>query len=258
MPPKNFANEFPNYLTDPNNRQLLRDSICGHLTEEIASLKASLSEKDAKIKALEVTIETLKGKAEPLEERIVALEETEERVAALEERVLMLETLAQTQEDKQDDLEQYTRRNSLRISGISETPSEDIYTITMETLNTSLALNPPLEISHIDRLHRVGRPKTNGTPRQVLVKFTSYQHRQKVMTKRSALKTTSSPLYINEDLTKKRDDLLWCCRMAKRNHQLKECWTSDGRVLIKDLSDNIHRINNKSQLQQRIKGTTAN
>lgn len=259
MPPKviNFANEFTNYLTDPNNRQLLRDSICGHLTEEIQSLKASLAVKEKEIKDLKDVMKTLEDKTDPLEERIATLEEKVEKLTKMNERVDALEERAVTLESKQDDLEQYTRRNSVRISGISETPNEDIYTRTIETLNTAMVLNPPLDVSHIDRLHRVGRSKSDGTPRQVLVKFTSYQHRQRIMKKRSVLKNAGSPLFINEDLTKKRANLLWCCRRAKHNLQLKDCWTSDGRVLIKDLSDNILRVIDQPQLQERINRTTA-
>lgn len=138
----------------------------------------------------------------------------------------------------------------MRISGIPETKDEDVYHKTLETLNSALHINPPLDMTHIDRLHRTGKPRTDDKARQVLVKFTSYRARQKVTSKRSLLDGTQ--LYLNEDLTKKRNHLFWCTRMAKRNKQVKDCWTIDGRVIVRDLNNVTHELRKQCELQELI------
>ena len=170
--------------------------------------------------------------------------------AVVEEKdavIQQLQTQVSELDQKLDDLEQYTRRNSLRVSGIPESAEEDCEALTLATLNESLSLEPPLSLADIDRLHRVGRPRTDGKPRQVLVKFATYRQRQRVMKKRPAL--TDSDLFLNEDLTQKRNHLLWAARVAKRNKRIKDCWSMEGRILIRDLAEKAHHIKTIEDLE---------
>lgn len=213
-----FAADYRNFLEDPENAALMRRVLLEPVLKEIDKLKSIISQKDNVIKKLE------------------------ERVSILE--------------DQNDELEQYSRRNSLRVSGIPEDDDKDCYTHVIDTLNHHLpCLSQPITITEIDRLHRCGKPRRDGKPRNVLIKFTSYQNRQKVMTKRSALK--GSNIFLNEDLTSRRNNLLYSARVQKRNRHLKECWSSDGRILVRDLQGNTHQLKTPDDLKKLLPHVTT-
>lgn len=223
----NFGVEFRDFLKDETNKILLRSAIVGPLLEEVRQLKKSLVEKDKTIDALQSQISDLMEK--------------DKTIDALKSQVSDLV-------DKNDDLEQYTRRQSLRISGIPEEASEDCLSKTLNALNDSLHLDPPLAPSDIDRIHRTGRPRTDNKPRAVLIKFVSYRQRQRVTDNRKEL--DGSDIYVNEDLTRKRNQLFWIARKAKKDRKIKNCITLDGRISIKDLTNKTHFIKNEEDLNK--------
>ena len=65
-------------------------------------------------------------------------------------------------EEKTNALEQYSRWNSLRISGIPERESEDILEVTLNLVNSSLL--PSLTMEEVDHTHCVGPKLPNKTP----------------------------------------------------------------------------------------------
>ena len=90
-------------------------------------------------------------------------------------------------EDLSDCQEQYSRRNSLRISGISENDHEDIVQVSLDLFNEQLQLEPPVTITNIDRIHRTGE-KVAGRTRPILVKFATYRERRRVIKARAKLR----------------------------------------------------------------------
>ena len=86
-----------------------------------------------------------------------------------------------------DTLEQYSRRNSVRINGIVETPKEDLLPTCLTLFNTKMSVDPPIRVEDIDRLHRVGKPGP-GKKRAVLVKFATFQARERVFRAKGRLK----------------------------------------------------------------------
>ena len=77
---------------------------------------------------------------------------------------------------KVDELEQYDRRNSLRLS--LNTKEEDAENTDEIVMNVAKKLGVDIECSDISRSHRVGRP--GSKPRPILVKFVSYRMREKL------------------------------------------------------------------------------
>lgn len=141
--------------------------------------------------------------------------------------------------------EQYSRRNSLRMSGVQEQPNEDTDAIVIETAR---AIDSEINLSDIDRSHRVGKPRV-GRPRDIIIKFSTYRARQKFYKKRTVLKDKGyRGVFLNEDLTKMRMDLLYKARVRVKSLCLKGAWSSDGTILVKDNSDNIHRITSEADL----------
>lgn len=143
-----------------------------------------------------------------------------------------------------DDLEQYSRRNCLRISGVPEADGENTDTI---VLNTANKLNVNISPADIDRSHRIGRPAP-GKPREIIVKFSGYHARRGFMLNRKELK--GSNIYINEDLTKGRKSMAYMCRQLVKDKRLHQTWTYDGNIFVKDKSDVKHRIYTVSDLDK--------
>lgn len=126
---------------------------------------------------------------------------------------------------KADDLEQYTRRNNIRIFGLPESDSENIDDVVINLFNEKLNVN--ITPSEIDRCHRLGKKTNNKSNRPVIVKFTSYRSRHLVFATKKSLK--GSGITIREDLTKSRLALL---KAAADKVTFKNAWTSDGRVIV--------------------------
>ena len=131
-----------------------------------------------------------------------------------EDKIIELEKKVEALEVKLDDMEQYSQRNSLRVRGIPETDSEDLNEKVTELINDKLQVTPPVTLGQIDRMHRVRKKKEN-IPHAILVKFSTYNVRDKVFRSKKVLRTKAleaeerQQIYINEDLTQKRSKLLW-------------------------------------------------
>ena len=52
-------------------------------------------------------------------------------------------------------------------------------------------------------------------------------------------------IYINEDLTRARATLLYKACKATREKGIADCWSFDGRVVIKDVCGKVHTIGNE-------------
>ena len=132
-----------------------------------------------------------------------------------------------------DDLEQYSRRSCLRISGIRESLNEDTDKI---VLDVAKDIGASISPSDIDRSHRVGKPR-DGKPREIIVKMSTYKARQTLISNRKKLKDTRRNVYINEDLTKARKNIAFECRKLLKDQRINQTWTYDGRIFLRDKSD---------------------
>ena len=157
----------------------------------------------------------------------------------LKERVTKLEKAA-------DEAEQYSRRNCLRITQIPETADEVTDEIVLKVADS---IDVKLSPSEIDRSHRVGKPGTKQR-RDIIVKLSTYRARERLFKSRSKLKDSEfRGVYINEDLTKMRGELLYEARKCVKAGKLKGAWSTDGRILVKNTADKIIRIMSLEQLQ---------
>lgn len=131
-------------------------------------------------------------------------------------------------DERQDDLEQYSRRNCLLLLGVPETDStEDEAGTEKAALDVFVKkLDVSINAGDIERTHRLGTRKS-GRNRPIIIKFWSYKSRAKIFTAKSKLK--DSPLRIAESLTRKRMGLL---NAARDRFGVKRCWTSDGKIFI--------------------------
>ena len=158
----------------------------------------------------------------------------------LRERVDLLER-------KVDQAEQYSRRNCLRISGVKENRFESTDDI---VLKMATDIGSEIQLSDIDRSHRVGNPNNMGTrTRDIIVKFATYRSRQNLYKLRNKLKDTGHEgEFVNEDLTRFRSGVLFEARKLVKVKFVQGAWASDGNILVKDNSDDVHRISSLSDL----------
>ena len=148
-----------------------------------------------------------------------------------------------------DDSEQYSRRNSLRVSNIKEDTDENTDDI---VLSIAKELNVDISPSDIDRSHRVGKPAASKT-RDILVKFATYRARQRLYDKRSSLKNSEyDGVFLNEDLTKSKSKLLYQARLKVKSNYLQGAWSMDGRLFIKDYKDKVFRLTSVSDINAHV------
>ena len=176
------------------------------------------------------------------------LEEANEKLATenaeLEKRVA-------TVESGNDNLEQYSRRNSLRISGFEEIPNENTDDI---VLSVAHYLNVHLDHRDIDRSHRVGKTGQKDASgqakhRAIIVKFATYNARQRLYSKRKDLQESElGNIFLNEDLTKTRSKLLFDARTLVRVDKLQSAYASDGKIFVRGNDDERHLIKSSSDL----------
>ncbi|KAJ8311252.1 hypothetical protein KUTeg_011209 [Tegillarca granosa] len=168
------------------------------------------------------------------------------KIQALSAENAELRTENNTLTERLDDLEQYSRRNAIRISGVPESSPEDT-----DALVKQIASNMGIELKDddIDRSHRTGKPRS-GSNRQILVKFSNYHYKHRIM--KSRWKLGKSPelknIYINEDLTKKKEQLFRNARKLYQDKSVNKVWTWDGKVFLTDLNNVKHRIEKSSDL----------
>ena len=155
-----------------------------------------------------------------------------------------------------DALEQYSRRNCVRIGPVPESADENTDEI-VKAVAESVGVN--LTGDAIDRSDRVGKKSaTASRDRPILVRLTSYRHKEALMKARRALKQidgakivpsadwpplarnsgssatpASRKIFINEDLTRIRAHVAAKARQLKRDQRISDTWTRDGFIFVK-------------------------
>ena len=159
-----------------------------------------------------------------------------------DEKILELEGKIAEMRDQQDSLEQYERRNSLRLKGVPEFKDENT---DMSVIKIATTLNVTIEPRDISRSHRVGKPSSDPKqPRTLLVKFSTYRARESLFEKRKEAKG----FFITEDLTKSRDAIFYRARQARNEGSFKHVWCRDGRIKLRMHNDKVHTVNTHSEL----------
>ena len=182
------------------------------------------------------------------------LKELQEELKEKDDTILKLSERVEELEGRIDDQEQYSRRTSVRLSGIPEDEKEDVQhkvmsiflSSTSETEFDSESQSVSEFVPQINRVHRVG-PKNEQGPRPIICQFLTYSDKRKCMSSKKALRKRFPNLSINEDLTRARAALSFTARQKKREGLIDKTWSADGKIVVKDLHGKIHYITRKSQ-----------
>ena len=151
-----------------------------------------------------------------------------------DEKAVLLSQIAEMETEyelKFDDIEQYSRRSCLILTGIKERKGENTDNLVLNALSTHRGIT--LDLYETDRLYRLGRKRIDQDGHQIdrpiIIKFIGYRSRQKVFKQKRKLKGTGISLF--ENLTKRRTMLM---NDVKKIAGLKNVWSMDGNIFTFD------------------------
>lgn len=175
----------------------------------------------------------------------VRLKKLEDELEKKDEMIISLKKRLEDVENKLDDTEQYSRRTSVRISGIPEEATEDVadkVTKVFEVMKVKPVIN---------RVHRVGpRIPHSKEPRPIICQFTTYPDKRAVMQGKKDIGRTYPKVFINEDLTRHRARIFFIARQRKRQGVFTDVWSADGRICAKDQRGKVHYITRLHELDK--------
>ena len=147
-----------------------------------------------------------------------------------------LNTRVTEHENKCDELEQYSRRNVIRIRGIPEKAGEETDAVVCELAEKKLDVK--IAAHDIVRSHRVGRKgEGKATPLDVIASFTTHNVKTAIMRNGKNLK--GSQVFVNEDMTRIRGKIAWEARQLRRDGKVLDTWTRDGIIFVKKSENHI-------------------
>nr|XP_049706813.1 uncharacterized protein LOC126056782 [Helicoverpa armigera] len=138
--------------------------------------------------------------------------------------------------------EMASRRQVLLLHGLPEQEGEDTVSRAVSVLTDKMKLG---NVSALDiaSCHRLGAD--GGKTRPLLIRFQSYSLRSDVWKSKTVLK--GSGLVLSEFLTKPRHDTFVA---ARKHFGVKECWTSEGKIVILLPNKSRRKIESLAELQQ--------
>ena len=125
-----------------------------------------------------------------------------------------------------DRLQQYSRRENVRIFGIPTDSSETPEMTEKKTLDLLNRTGVSVRENDISACHRLGKPINGSQP--VIVRFVSRRKRTEVMRKKKVLRQNTDKVFINDDLTPLRAKLL---KLVKDLPITDKVWTIDGKIM---------------------------
>ena len=204
------------------------------LREDLTQLKSSLQSKEREVSALKTSF----GKVSKANELLkTELEKTKLKLREQEDETEKLYTAL-------DELEQYTRKNSLEIQGIPD----QCYSTTKEVvLKLAGVLNANVNPTDIEISHKLKRRGNNSSP--IIVKFLSHKVKTNLYKERVKLRNVKGTdlfpgysnvvscnvprIFLNENLTVYRRELVSRASEMKKDRLLTSFWTMDGKIFVK-------------------------
>ena len=193
---------------------------------------------------------------------------TESKNTALEDQLVTAKKKIDEQEEEiaelyqlQDNLEQYTRKQSLEICGI---PASAYASTEEAVLKIAGVLDFTMSAEDINFSHKI---KGNGAA-TILVKFQSNKAKSRLYKARTKLNTLrltdiftdvstatrvaagTGRLFINENLTSYRKDLLRKANDKRKDRLIISAWSTDGKIFAKTSPEGVPvKIYSKEDLE---------
>ena len=151
-------------------------------------------------------------------------------------------------------LEQYGRRNNIRITGIPDTVQDK--ELENKVIEIFDAIGVEANSADFQDCHRVGKSKNNS--KKVIARFVNRKVVKNALYKRKQLKTIdkssielqNGTIFLNENLTPKNNKIAYHCGKLKRDGTILKTYTSNGtNILCFNILENgkpqkVHHFNN--------------
>lgn len=209
------------------NDKLDKLSKLNKLPEAVKELKASVEYMSSMFDSIKLELDVTKKKAKEQQAEINQLKT---------ENLYLNKTINSIQErTKQQDI--YSRRNNVELHGIEKIDNENLEEVA-STLAETLKL--PFDVNNIEAIHRLKRKKTDRPP-PILVRFVNRKDsdawKEKKKTKLESLTiaggTSTSKIFINENLPKEVNELFWQARIRGKQLQYKYVWVKNGHIYMR-------------------------
>ena len=164
---------------------------------------------------------------------------------ALQSELNELGRRVQALEYEHDALEQYTRKFNVEIHGVPEYEGENLQDIVMKI---GLKMSVDVTTQDIDIVHRLFRKSQVIKP--IIVRFPSYKKRREFYKGRFYLKETNiteiigiaqgyanGRIFVNENLTQYRQEVLAKARKMKKANKIFRVWTVGGKIFVRKTED---------------------
>ncbi len=205
------------------------------IEQEVQKIKQQL---EARLKEINIVHE------ESIKEARESIESLEDKVSKMKRRVERLEYSNAQKEAKikelrlqLDSAEQMEYNHSLQIVGVPE--GTDKADDTKQLIKISKELGIKMKSSDIENITRLGKKKDRKT-RHLIIQLKDKSMREKLFEQRKKLVKDSNPkknVYINDRLTKHRQNLLFAARKLVKSKKLFAAWSQQGNILIRKTED---------------------
>lgn len=153
-------------------------------------------------------------------------------------------------------LEQYSRRNNIEISGVPGSQSENIELVLVDIARS---INVVMSKEAVVVAHRVPSFSERRTP-SIIVKFTTkrekdtwiegFKTRRPLTADMINRKFGKEEVYVNEHLSPANKLLLKKTKEVAQTKNYAYVWNKDGKIFVrKEAGDKIRRINNEDELK---------
>ena len=175
-------------------------------------------------------IDSIKNQKDALILQEVELKNQRDEIKSLKSKLNKVESRIEEQE-------QYSRRTSLRFHNVPVPTNDDGAIITpidtdgivLKICNEKLKVH--LNIYDIGRLHPIGEMRDGKI--SIIVRFLTYRQRNMVFSNKKRLKNNPDKIFIAENLTRHRYDLINRLNTLRNKEKIHSFWTHDGTILVK-------------------------
>lgn len=146
-----------------------------------------------------------------------------------------------------DKLEQYSRRENLRILGLEEEADETEGVLEAKIIELAGDIGVKLDTSDISVAHRLGKPREGGRP--VVLRLCHRKKKNEMMHNKKKLKGRQRKVYVNDDLTSLRAKMM---NLVKNQEIVKNVSTREGSILawlhsggrpvVINTPDDLHKV----------------
>ena len=193
-------------------------------------------------------ITNLKDKVIKLKDIIIKNLQDESK--RLKTKVNVFENKINDLEIQNNNLDQYSRRNNIEISGIPQSVSD--IQLEEKVIDILKVIDVNITMNEIEACHRLGKKMKN-----VIVQVINRKHCLKALRNKRKLKSIdknaigipNANLFISENLTPANSKLEFNCGKLKRDSKIEKCYTINGIVHIAK-SDKLMKIYHLKDLQE--------